>query len=106
QRVQAGAGGHPAADARPAARRARGGGRAGAAGRRRAAAAGRVPAHAERQAADAGRPRARALGVVMKVDDFEVPREADPFYPEMLEEVGGLAKPNNLALVAAAASRL
>src|SRR5207253_6521151 len=33
-------------------------------------------------------------------------REAEPFYPEMLEDVGGLAKPNHLALVAAAASRL
>ena len=42
----------------------------------------------------------------MRVEDFEVPQEADPFYPEMLDEVGGLAKPNNLALVAAAASRL
>jgi protein O-GlcNAc transferase len=42
----------------------------------------------------------------VKVDEFAVPQEADPFYAEMLDEVGGLAKPNNLALVAAAASCL
>ena len=42
----------------------------------------------------------------MKLEGFEVPQEADPFYAEMLDEVGGLAKPNNLALAAAAASCL
>jgi predicted O-methyltransferase YrrM len=42
----------------------------------------------------------------MRIDDFEVPQDADPFYAEVLDGVGGLAKPNNLALVAAAASRL
>jgi protein O-GlcNAc transferase len=39
----------------------------------------------------------------VRLDEFEVPRDADPFYAELLEAVGGLAQPNNLALVAAAA---
>ncbi len=34
----------------------------------------------------------------------EIP--SDPFYAELLDEVGGLARPNNLALVAAAAASL
>jgi protein O-GlcNAc transferase len=40
---------------------------------------------------------------IVKLDDFEVPREAEPFHAEVLAAVGGLAQPNNLALVAAAA---
>jgi protein O-GlcNAc transferase len=43
---------------------------------------------------------------VTRIDDFVVPQEADPFYAEVLEAVGGLAKPLNLALAAAAASCL
>jgi protein O-GlcNAc transferase len=42
------------------------------------------------------------LGLV-RLDDFVVPEAAEPFYAELLDAVGGLAKPNNLALVAAAA---
>jgi predicted O-methyltransferase YrrM len=40
------------------------------------------------------------------IDDFQVPQDAEPFYAEVLDAVGGLAQPNNLALVAAAASCL
>jgi hypothetical protein len=42
----------------------------------------------------------------VRVDEFVVPQAADPFYAEVLDEVGGLAKPNNLALAATAASCL
>ena len=37
-------------------------------------------------------------------DDFETPR--DPLFEKILDEVGGLAKPNNLALIAAATTAL
>jgi predicted O-methyltransferase YrrM len=46
------------------------------------------------------------VGVVVRVEDFAVPREAYPFHAEVLEAVGGLAQPLNLALVAAAAACL
>ena len=39
----------------------------------------------------------------MRLDDFAVPESADAFSVELLDAVGGLAQPNNLALVAAAA---
>src|SRR5919198_1520913 len=40
-------------------------------------------------------------------DDFpNDPAPRDPLYERILAEVGGLAKPNNLALIAAAASSL
>jgi predicted O-methyltransferase YrrM len=42
----------------------------------------------------------------MDVTRFAVPTEADPLYAEVLEQVGGLAQPLNLALVAAAAACL
>jgi len=39
----------------------------------------------------------------VRLDDFAVPESADAFSVELLDAVGGLAQPNNLALVAAAA---
>jgi hypothetical protein len=40
---------------------------------------------------------------LVRIEDFEVPQEADTFHVDVLDAVGGLAQPLNLSLVAAAA---